>query len=346
MSIIYGTLERLENEHHSFANRAQVENTLRQNNPATGSLLRTVVTTLLFVLAGANLTLWYWSHGSARPTALSPATNLLPVKPHSEPQALPAGEQDPIEGISSQPVNAVNNSTDTAAPGMPITGTGNTDIQKVALLKTTSEQNLIETPSPAVQAEVNPQSNTGKKGATRPTETTEQEQAYTHTVVTPVVVAVDDMVDDARLALAKGNYQRALAVLQELVPIPHNRADFWLIKGSAHLGAGQLDLAESALASARELAPYNAQIAVQQAILKQETGDHRSALKILGSIADKHPDVPEIFLNQGYSQYAVGDERAATRSFRIFLRLTAGRSLYAGQRKAIEDWLTTENSVR
>jgi len=52
------------------------------------------------------------------------------------------------------------------------------------------------------------------------------------------------------------------------------------------------------------------------------------------------------FAMHSYSQYAVGDERAATRSFRIFLRLTAGRPLYAGQRKAIEDWLTTENSVR
>ena len=76
------------------------------------------------------------------------------------------------------------------------------------------------------------------------------------------------------------------------------------------------------------------------AILKQEMGDHESALQILGSVADRHPDVPEIYLNQGFSQQATGAETAAKRSFRIFLRLTEGRSLYSRQRMAIEEWLS------
>jgi tetratricopeptide (TPR) repeat protein len=121
--------------------------------------------------------------------------------------------------------------------------------------------------------------------------------------------------------------------------VPERRADYWLVKGSAHLGLGQLDLAEKAFAAAQPLAPDNAQIAVQRAIIQQENGDHASALQILEDAATRHPDVPEIFLNQGYSQQALGAVRDARRSFRIFLKISEGRSLYGEQRKAVKQWL-------
>ena len=156
---------------------------------------------------------------------------------------------------------------------------------------------------------------------------------------------VDQAVERARVALSLGQYQQALEVLSSLSPAPEGRADFWLMKGSAHLALGQLDPAETAFASAQPLAPGNAQIAVQRAILKQEKGDHASALQILAEAASRHPSVPEIFLNLGYSQQELGAERDAGRSYRIFLRMTEGRSLYAEQRKTVELWLAQSRST-
>jgi tetratricopeptide (TPR) repeat protein len=151
--------------------------------------------------------------------------------------------------------------------------------------------------------------------------------------------AVDEAVERARVALARGQYPQALSALETLSPVPERRGDYWLIKGSVHLGLGQLDQAEQALAAAQPLAPDNAQIAVQRAIIQQERGDHASALQILEDAATHHPDVPEIFLNQGYSQQALGAVQDARRSFRIFLKISAGRSLYGEQRKAVTQWL-------
>jgi tetratricopeptide (TPR) repeat protein len=157
-----------------------------------------------------------------------------------------------------------------------------------------------------------------------------------------VLDAIEEVIKQARIALSRGRYEQALSTLETLERVPENRADFWLIKGSAHLGLAQLDPAEMAFASAQVLAPDNAQIAVQQAVLKQEKGDHASALRILKTAAISHPNVPEIFLNQGYSQQALGSERDARRSFRSFLQMTESRSLYLQQRKVVEEWLAQE----
>ncbi len=157
--------------------------------------------------------------------------------------------------------------------------------------------------------------------------------------------AVDEAVERAQLALSRGQYQQALAALDTLSPVPERRADFWLLKGSAHLGLGQLDPAGKAFASAQLLAPDNAQIAVQWAILEQEKGDHASALRILEDAATRHSDVPEIFLNEGYSQQELGVMQDAARSYRAFLRMTEGRSLYAEQRKTVNQWLAQFSST-
>ena len=155
---------------------------------------------------------------------------------------------------------------------------------------------------------------------------------------------VDEAVERARLALARGQYQEALGALQTLSPEPEGRSDFWLMKGSAQLGLGQLDAAEKAFESAKLLAPWNAQIVVQQAIVKQEKGDHASALQLLEYAASLDPSAPEVYLNQGYSQLELGAVRDAARSFRIFLRTTEGRSLYAEQRRAVSRWLAQISS--
>lgn len=150
---------------------------------------------------------------------------------------------------------------------------------------------------------------------------------------------VDRVIEQAGYALSRGRYQQALVALEKLSPIPERRVDYWLIKGNAYLRTGQLDSAEKALASAQALAPMNAQIAVQRAILQQEKGDHVTALQLLKDAGERNPNVPEIFLNQGYSEQALGAVQDARRSFRVFLRITEGRSLYTGQRKLVNEWL-------
>ena len=342
MSIIYGALERLETEQQPLANEHQSASGLRQENRTARSFLRTVITAFLFVLALANLTLWYLSHGSYSPTITSSATSLELESLQQDPLPPSDTEQTVVRIPSTSPANATDSSTVNPAHTMAGRGKEGTQIQQVAVASTNPMPEPVEAPSPAREAPIDLLDSPSENSVPGPAEQEiERERASWNTAAQRV--DVDDIVDEARLALSKGRYQRALIVLQELQPIPDNRADFWLVKGSAYLGAGQLDLAQAALESARELAPDNAQIAVQQAILQQETGDHAGALQTLEAVADKHPDVPEIFLNQGYSQQAIGAERAATRSFRIFLRLTEGRSLYSGQRKAIEDWLMAES---
>ena len=150
---------------------------------------------------------------------------------------------------------------------------------------------------------------------------------------------VDRVIEQAGYALSRGRYQQALVALEKLSPIPDRRVDYWLIKGNAHLRIGQLDSAEKALALAQALAPMNAQIAVQRAILRQEKGDHVTALRLLKDAGERNPNVPEIFLNQGYSEQALGAVQDARRSFRVFLRITEGRSLYTEQRKLVNEWL-------
>ncbi|TNE79773.1 MAG: tetratricopeptide repeat protein [Gammaproteobacteria bacterium] len=101
----------------------------------------------------------------------------------------------------------------------------------------------------------------------------------------------------------------------------------------------QLNQAEEAFEAAQTLLPDQPQIAVQLAIINQEKGDHEKAIKILSKAAESHPNVPEIFLNQGYSLLTLGAVREAEHNFRIFMRMTERRAVYTEQRQAVKQWL-------
>lgn len=150
---------------------------------------------------------------------------------------------------------------------------------------------------------------------------------------------VDRVVDEARNALSLGNYADALAALESVPDVSEHRADYWLVKGSAHLALGMLEAAENSLGKADSVATGNPQVAVQLAIVKQEKDDHPAALRILSDAAADNAHVPEIFLNMGYSQLALGDQPEAQRSFRTFMKLTQNRSRYQQQREALQRWL-------
>jgi Flp pilus assembly protein TadD len=319
MSIIYATLESLETEESPRAcNEDKTCSPPRAGEPR-GFPVKTVVAAMLVVIAGAGLMFWQQSAGVGDPRYLAPVT-----------------EQYGVPAAATQIEVAVV-----------------TDVQHVAVQEESPELEAIEEPAVVVEVTADTESSAVTTSAvdsspvaipeTAPAQPAERKPVPASN--TAQTDGVEEVIEQARLALSRGRYQQALSALEALAPVPENRADFWLIKGSAHLVLGQLDPAEVAFASAQALAPYNVQIALQQAILKQEKGDHASALEILNSAAIRHPYVPEIFLNQGYSQQALGDLRNAKRSFRAFLRMTESRSLYLEQRKVVKKWLAQVSSI-
>jgi hypothetical protein len=349
MSIIYGTLERLETDDPALMHNSEQASSVGKAVEPRSLPIKALVTALLLAMTGANLLLWYWSNEVGAPQYPTPAAvstqMVVPEISDREPASASVGETptklleqiEPNSGVATEWEAAPMNTT-------TIDEVVKADVQPITEAPQVPSPDSVEKPAALAGESIDPVSSPASKP-----EAMSAEPADRITVPssdTGQTARVDVLIERARVALSRGQYQQALVSLELLQPIPVNRPDFWLIKGSALLGTGQLDLAELAFTSAQALAPDNVQIAVQQAILKQEKGDHAGALHILEAAAKRHPNVPEIFLNQGHSLYALGAEREAKRSFRAFLRLTEGRSLYMHQRKAIKEWLTPESSVQ
>ncbi|MEJ1296644.1 MAG: tetratricopeptide repeat protein [Candidatus Sedimenticola sp. (ex Thyasira tokunagai)] len=282
--------------------------------------VRILATAVLVIFAGTGVLVWHLGDPQNDTSALV----------HVE------AENDDSPISAADHLLAYNQASDASAATEPFQGL-RLDPQSEPQSEAQTEAQTEAQPEaqPEAQAEVQPEP--------QPRPQFKPQQAAATLILSTVV---DEAVDLARVALSRGQYQQALSALHTLKPVPDRRADFWLVKGSAHLGLGQLDMAESAFTSAQSLAPNNAQISVQRAIIKQEMGDHANALETLQDAAVRHPDVPEVFLNLGYSQQALGAMRDARSSFRIFLRLTEGRSLYSQQRTAVKQWLAQFRTFR
>ncbi len=386
MSIIYSTLERLEKEGPVQAEYLDVNGSNqgldRGSNTAVTPLqfggsrsfpVKTLLVAAILVLAGTVLmVVWPGSipFNTSRelPPVMADRPGVEAVKAeHQLPLVTPAEKvsvEPKADHQTTETVEQVNPSIVASVSGLPET---DSEIREGHFVEDKS-------PSPADAAGISNRTSTEEtpgqdpsdvpsadvlnipSGANAPAEKNGIEQvasgerkqvtesASSSDVTRPE--KIEDILETARLALSDGQYQQVFSVMETLSPVPEHRADFWLVKGSAHLGLGQLDLAEKAFESAQALLPDHALIAVQRSIVSQEKGDHAGALQILRNAARQHPNVPEIFLNQGYSQQALGEIRDAGYSFRTFLKLTEGRSLYAEQRKAVNQWLAQTSSVR
>jgi Tetratricopeptide repeat len=349
MSIIYGTLARLETDAPLPAYCQEKASTLRQSVDRGGFPVKTVATIMMFVIAATSMMLWHRNNEVVGYPHLAPAaaTYKSVVTENAEYQlsavSVAKRRDTPIEatdvtaqapgGLDTVPVEPVSTGMVAAA--------GNTLPNE---REGPATPDAIKEPLKVVDAGIHEVSKPVNKPGAVPTERYEPQQISP--VETDQQGLLEQAIEQARRALSRASYQQALSALQSLDPAPENRADFWLIKGSAHLGMGQLDLAEVAFASAQGLAPDNAQIAVQLAILKQEKGDHAGALQILESEAVRHPNLPEIHLNKGYSLQALGAVRDAKRSFRTFLEMTESRSLYSSQRMAVKEWLAQVSPIQ
>lgn len=343
MSIIFGTLERLESD---GPNLAREKENVEQPCPAAernGLPVRGLITSLLFVMAAANLLLWYWSHelSVTRHPELSSA---IAQRKFPEPipdillEATIEESRSSLQMIVPQG-KKIHLAEIASAGKVSEAGQGAANKRRTVVEASPRDSSPIEKPVKAHHATAQTVNSRSVKSDSVRARSVEERTGPA--AEDSSLAGIEEIIDEARLALSRGRYQQALATLETLAVVPETRADFWLLKGSAYLGTGQLVMAEVALDKAQSAAPYNVNIGVQRSILKQEKGDHAGALAILEPLAERQQHVPEIFLNLGYSQQALGAERAAQRSFRVFLRLTAGRSLYEQQRAAIQEWLTT-----
>lgn len=349
MSVIYATLERLETDNPPLAGNENSAGSLQLTGDAKSGSVKMLAAAILVAMLGAGLMFWYRLDGagmSRNPVALTASSERLSsAKPEPQPLRAPIAEQ--ATAHLAPAVSISESSTEPkAVSGVPTPAelAAVTGGQGVVGKYESPGPDAKEVPAVVVEAGNQEVGAPVAESAVVPAEAGEERQ------ITPgdtsSLPGVEEGLEQARLALASGQYPQALSALEQLAPVPENRADYWLIKGSTHLGIGQLDLAETAFESAQALAPDNAQIAVQRAILYQERGDHANALQILKGVAIRHPSVPEIYLNQGYSEYALGAVRDAERSFRTFLRMTESRSLYLQQRKVVTEWLAQVSSIQ
>lgn len=346
MSIINDTLNRLEMDSPIPAGNPGRSGSPPPAVKPMGLPLKLLATAMLVVFAGTSLVVWYGQAHMAGSTGVSPAavsSQTVPAAKSDHQQSpVSAGQPVPPEPqLAVQQQEGVAMDAQSAVPqdARPADRVSEAVVEPMPASDAAPQPRPSDKPVVAVKAKpVATKAKTAKSEPERAVSRKRQQKASVAQTAQPS--PVDTAVERARLALSQGRYQQALLALDALSRAPEHRADFWLMKGSAHLALGQLESAEKAFALAHPLAPGNAQIAVQLAILKQEKGDHTSALKILESAASTHPDVPEVFLNLGYSQQELGAQGDAGRSFRTFLRMTEGRSLYAEQRKVVDAWLS------
>lgn len=138
-----------------------------------------------------------------------------------------------------------------------------------------------------------------------------------------------------REQLKEENYPEVSKNAQTLTQDFPERWETWFWLGTAQIAQGQMDAAETTLEHAGKLNPKVSQIWVQRAIVAQERGDHAKAVKLLNEARELSPKSPQIYLNLGYSNDALGLTAEADKNYLRFLSLTEGDSAYALQRKPI-----------
>jgi tetratricopeptide (TPR) repeat protein len=114
-----------------------------------------------------------------------------------------------------------------------------------------------------------------------------------------------------------------------------DRWEAWFWLGTALLARGQTIEADAALEQAGKLNPKVAAVWVQRAVVAQERGDHAAALRLLAEARELSPKSPQIYLNLGYSNDALGLPAEAKRNYRYFMLLTDGDIAYLLQRTLV-----------
>lgn len=132
--------------------------------------------------------------------------------------------------------------------------------------------------------------------------------------------------------LAKADFEKALGSAQRMEEYMGSNWRTRYLAGAALSGLGRWSEAVAALTHARQKNPGNARIALYLAVALQETGDHTAAMDTLLKATSQHPDIPELWLNQGHSLQAQGRVNEAAQAYQRFIELSAGRKDLSQQR--------------
>ncbi len=139
--------------------------------------------------------------------------------------------------------------------------------------------------------------------------------------------------------IARGDYEEAIDHLGPLVEFNPEDWETWFWLGTAHLGLNQLPEASRALDEALARNGESAQIWIQRAIVAQQQEKHHLALQLLYEAQRHGPDMPEIYLNKGFSFEILGRLEGATRNYQAFLELSEGNAAFMNQRRKVIQWL-------
>jgi hypothetical protein len=96
MSIIYGTLERLETDDPALMHNSEQASSVGKAVEPRSLPIKALVTALLLAMTGANLLLWYWSNEVGAPQYPTPAAvstqMVVPEISDREPASASVGE--------------------------------------------------------------------------------------------------------------------------------------------------------------------------------------------------------------------------------------------------------------
>jgi hypothetical protein len=139
-------------------------------------------------------------------------------------------------------------------------------------------------------------------------------------------------VEEARRLIYRGEYASAIERLQPLFAQAPDNGEPYLLMGTAHLGAGNLDAAEEFLNQGIAVDGARSSLWVQLALVAQQRGTNARALQYLAEARRLSPESPDVWLNIGYSSDMLGDYKSAANAYRTFLRYSEGKGEYVNLR--------------
>lgn len=133
--------------------------------------------------------------------------------------------------------------------------------------------------------------------------------------------------------LAEGQHAAALDGVSKLEKVVGENWRTRYLMGVALSGLGRWPEAATALTEARRKNPGHVRLALYLSVVQQELGEHTGSIATLLLIQEKHPEVPEVWLNQGISYQALGRSEDARTAYQRFLDLSSGRAEMQAQRE-------------
>lgn len=161
--------------------------------------------------------------------------------------------------------------------------------------------------------------------------------------VAPASRVIDADYQHIEQLLARGEHGAALDSAQKLEQQIGVNWRTRYLNGVALSGLGRWPEATAALSEARQKNAGHARVALYLAVALQETREHARALEVLASASERHPELPELWLNQGHSLQALGRQGEATQAYQRFLALSANRPDLQVQREWVQGRLPKDN---